>query len=329
MSTRYKKFDFLRGLAIIGVVLIHVTAPLATEGEVLAILVNQISRFAVPVFFFLSGWGLTIAKSFAKSEGYGDFLKARFLSVFPQYILWNFIYLAYSDVWGSENLTEVFKAFLLGTIYNHLYFVPVILVLYVFYPLLLKIANKGGVLLSLLITIISQLSDVWIQHEYFYMNKNILNWIFYFIFGMWFAKNFKEKIRRLQKYKYFIWVGFVLSMVLVLLTPFLVGDLFDFNLVLASTRPTVIFYSTMLILLVIVSPFHYEKLNKVLLKLSKYSFYIYLSHYLFLGIWRDIYETLGWNWSAFFYILFSFILIMGISYVISIFMQKVEKKIGL
>lgn len=329
MSTRYEKFDILRGFAIIGVVLIHITAPLATDGEVFAILINQMSRFAVPIFFFLSGWGLTIAESFTKSEGYWDFLKARFLSVFPQYIIWNFIYLAYSDVWSSQNLKEVLGDFLLGTIYNHLYFVPVILILYIFYPLLLKAANKAGVLFSLLITIISQLSDVWVQHEYFYMNKNILNWIFYFIFGMWFAKNFKEKTRHLQKYKYFIWVGLVLSMSLVLLTPFLVGDIFDFNLVLASTRPTVIFYSTMLVLFMIVTPFHQQKLNEILLKLSKYSFYIYLSHYLFLNIWRDIYSAIGWNCNELLYILFSFLLVMGISYLVGVLMRKAEKKIGL
>src|SRR5699024_12452122 len=68
MDTRYEKFDILRGFAIIGVVLIHITAPLATDGDVFSIIVNQMSRFAVPVFFFLSGWGLTAAKSYEKSE---------------------------------------------------------------------------------------------------------------------------------------------------------------------------------------------------------------------------------------------------------------------
>lgn len=329
MDTRYEKFDILRGFAIIGVVLIHITAPLATDGDVFSIIVNQISRFAVPVFFFLSGWGLTAAKSYEKSEGYWDFLKARFLSVFPQYILWNFIYLAYSDVWNSPNFTELLKAFLLGTIYNHLYFVPVILVLYIFYPFLLKVANKFGVLLSLFITIVSQLSDVWIQYEYFYMNKNILNWIFYFIFGIWFSKSFKEKVGNLQKYKLPIWIGLVLSMTLVILTPFLVGELFDFNLVLASTRPTVIFYSTMLVLFMIVTPFNHQKLNEIFLNLSKYSFYIYLSHYIFVSTWRDIYLDLGWNWNSAIYILLTFISIIGISYIIGILMRKVEKKIGL
>ena len=52
MSTRYEKFDILRGFAIIGVVL-TINAPLATDGEVFAILINQMSRFAVPIFLFI------------------------------------------------------------------------------------------------------------------------------------------------------------------------------------------------------------------------------------------------------------------------------------
>lgn len=326
MSTRYEKFDILRGFAIIAVVLIHITAPLATDGDIFSIIVNQVSRFAVPVFFFLSGWGLTMAESYKKSESYWSFLKARFSNVLPQYVVWNFIYLAYSDVWSVENFSELLKAFLSGTIYNHLYFVPVILTLYVFYPLLLKISNKTGVLISLLITIISQLSDLWIVHEYFYMNRNIFNWIFYFIFGIWFSKNFEDKVQRLQKYKIPIRIGLVLSMILVVLTPFLIGDLFDFSLVLASTRPTVIYYSTMLVLFMIVTPFSHQKFNKPFRILSKYSFYIYLSHYIFVSLWRDFYLKSGWDWNSLLYISVTFILVMSISMAVSFFTRKIEKR---
>ena len=59
MSKRYEKFDILRAFAILAVVLIHITAPLATDEDIFSIVLNQVSRFAVPVFFILSGWGLT------------------------------------------------------------------------------------------------------------------------------------------------------------------------------------------------------------------------------------------------------------------------------
>ncbi|HLR92583.1 MAG TPA: acyltransferase [Atopostipes sp.] len=326
---RYEKFDILRGFAIIAVVLIHVTAPLATDGDVVAIIINQISRFAVPVFFILSGWGLTVAESYEKSEGYWDFLKARFLGVFPQYILWNFIYLAYSDVWTVESLGEFIQALLLGTIYNHLYFVPVILALYVVYPLVLKYVNKVWVSISLLITIISQISEIWIQHEYFYMNRNIFNWIFYFIFGVWLAKDFRNYIERLQKYKLPIYVGLVISVIPVLLTPFLVGDTFDYNLTLASTRPTVIFYSIMVVLFMIVARFEHEKINNIMLTLSKYSFYIYLSHYLFLSLTRRVYLDLELDIVSILYISILLVIVTIISLAAGKLIRRGEKKIGL
>lgn len=326
---RYEKFDILRGFAILAVVLIHITAPLATDGDILSIIVNQVSRFAVPVFFILSGWGLTIAGSYEKSEGYLDFLKARFLSVFPQYILWNFIYLAYSDVWTVENFGELLRALLLGTIYNHLYFVPIILVLYVVYPFILRYVNKYLVAVSLIITMISQLTEIWIQHEYFYMNRNIFNWIFYFIFGVWLAKDFRGYIERLQKYKVPIYVGLVISVIPVLLTPFLVGDTFDFNLTLASTRPTVIFYSLMVVLFMIVVRYENENGNRIFLTISKYSFYIYLSHYLFVSLGRDWYLDSGLEIPSFIYIPVFLVIVVIASVVVGKLIRWGEKKIGI
>lgn len=52
ISKRYENFDSLRGIAIIGVVLIHITAPLTVENNFIGLLLNQLSRFAVPVFFY-------------------------------------------------------------------------------------------------------------------------------------------------------------------------------------------------------------------------------------------------------------------------------------
>lgn len=55
MNKRFENFDYLRGFAMIGVVLIHITAPLVSSGDLWSWLFNQLSRFAVPVFFLLSG----------------------------------------------------------------------------------------------------------------------------------------------------------------------------------------------------------------------------------------------------------------------------------
>lgn len=332
MSARYEKFDILRGLAIVGVILIHITAPLATDDDVLAIVVNQISRFAVPVYFILSGWGLTIADSYKRSKSYGDFLKKRFLGIFPQYFLWNIIYLFYTDVWNIPGdlswgmLYDIAKSLLMGTIYNHLYFVPVILIFYAAYPLLLKIANKYGVTLSLIITMLSQVSDLWVEHEYFYMNKNIFNWLFFFIFGVWLAKNFTQKVQYVQKYKVPIILGALVTMGMVIFTPFVVGGVFDYNLALASTRPSVIFYSLMVVLLIMVIPFRNDRLNHIFLTLSKYSFYIYLSHYLFVDFLRNSYLNAGLNLNTMIYILLFLLLVTLASLAVGVVTRKIEQR---
>lgn len=318
-----------------GVLLIHITAPLATDGNLFSIILNQISRFAVPVYFFLSGWGLTITDSFERSESYWAFLKKRLLSILPQYLLWNIIYLVYSDVWiihtdfSLNVLGELFKGLLLGNFYNHLYFISLIIAFYILYPLLLKISNKYGVLLSLVVTLISQLSDLWIKHEYFYMNQNIFNWLFYFILGVWFAKHFEEKVDKIQKYKGPILLGTVISMLLVISTPFPLNDLFDYTIALASTRPSVIFYSIMIILAVIVLPMNVQFLNKGLLRLSQYSYYIYLSHYLFVSVFRETYLNLGLNLNAVVYIVLSLGFVLGASLIVGVVTRRVEKMIGI
>ena len=332
MQARYEKFDILRGFAIVGVILIHITAPLATDGDLFSIVVNQISRFAVPVYFILSGWGLTIANSFARSDGYWDFLKKRFMSIFPLYFLWNIIYLFYTDVWhipgdlSMAMLYDISKSLLLGTVYNHLYFVPVILIFYVVYPILLRIANKYGILLSLMITMLSQVSDLWIEHEYFYMNKNVFNWLFFFIFGVWLANNFAEKVAYVQKYKMPIVLGLMITMLMVIFTPFVVGGVFDYNLALASTRPTVIFYSLMVVLFVMVVNFKSTFLHNLFLALSKYSFYIYLSHYLFVDFLRESYLKADVHLNPVVYTILFLFLVTCASLAVGIGTRKLERR---
>jgi len=330
MSKRYEKFDILRGIAIIGVMFIHITASPVYQGDVFSIVLNQIARFAVPVFIFLSGWGLTISDSLERSDNYWDFLKVRFLGIIPQYLIWNVIYLIYSDIWEtSVDLTfaELLQEILLGTIYNHLYFVPVILVFYIAYPLLLKMSNRWGVLFTLFVTLASQISDVWFEHAYFYMNKNIFNWLFYFVLGIWMAKHFGRMINKVQNYKPSITITTVISMVGVILTPFLLGDFFEYNLAIASTRPSVIFYSVMVILLAMIIPFNVKFLNKIFLKLGQYSFYIYLNHYLFVNWTRDLYTYFNLDLSAPVFIVLSFLLITVASLMVAAGTKKLEDKV--
>lgn len=117
MGKRYVNFDYLRGLAILAVMTIHVTAPTAVEDVTSAIILNQTARFGVPVFIFLSGWGLTVSNSYPRADSYFDFLKKRLSKLLPAYLVWNLVYLLFRFFIREESLTfsEAIEGLIRGT----------------------------------------------------------------------------------------------------------------------------------------------------------------------------------------------------------------------
>lgn len=93
MGTRRMEMDILRGLAILSVVIIHISAQPINAGvtgpmEVFYVILNQVTRFAVPAFLLLSGMGLTISGS--GEDSYFRFLKKRLSKILPLYLfLWH------------------------------------------------------------------------------------------------------------------------------------------------------------------------------------------------------------------------------------------------
>lgn len=259
-------------------------------GNTDAIIFNQIARFGVPVFIFLSGWGITVADSYKRSEGYWDFLKTRLGKLVSAYLVWNVVYLLYGVI-ASGEMIEIGAAFVgvfLGTNAPHLYFVPLIVVFYMLYPWLLKVGQSYiGVVVSLLVTIYSLLATWGITIEGFTRNHNVLNWVFYFVFGIWVAENqdwLKEKVN-----KYLAGGLLVASLALVILEPTELTE----EILLTQTRPSVIFYSVMVIVLFAIMNAEKFPLQKGLVELSEHSYYIYLSHYLFVYLYRDVFPDLN------------------------------------
>ena len=85
MKQYVKSIDSLRILCILAVLLIHTstrtleTAKFDLTGFPLTIFLNQIARFAVPLFFIISGF--VLETNFDQSSGYISFLKKRFSKI--------------------------------------------------------------------------------------------------------------------------------------------------------------------------------------------------------------------------------------------------------
>src|SRR5690606_26499776 len=120
--------------------------------------------------------------------------------IIPLYLLWSIIY--YIVSYETYSITDFLTGFVLGH-YYHLYYVPLIIFLYLVYPILKQCAkNFLGLLIVLFITILSHVADIVTGAEIFNNSLNIFNWLFYFVFGIWFAHNFEDKIKKLREKKY-------------------------------------------------------------------------------------------------------------------------------
>lgn len=134
--------SFLRILATLSVIVIHVSGPLVVKfGEIssfdwnVANFFDSISRYSVPLFFMISG-------SLLLSQNYGfiEFLKKRLGKILPPFLFWSLIYSIlnrYVFVSEAFNSSKIVKDIFYGSEY-HLWFIYTLIGVYLFTPILQK-----------------------------------------------------------------------------------------------------------------------------------------------------------------------------------------------
>ncbi|WP_353708685.1 acyltransferase family protein [Cellulosimicrobium sp. ES-005] len=134
--------DWLRVLAIVGVVTIHVVgstalAPWARTSRLgwLAIWLDIGFVFVVPVFVMISG---ALFLDPARFRGTGDFLRRRALRLLPALVVWHLVYWAFRVVYLDQEIgvRDFLESTVTGRLYPHLYYFWVVLGLVVVTPVL-------------------------------------------------------------------------------------------------------------------------------------------------------------------------------------------------
>jgi surface polysaccharide O-acyltransferase-like enzyme len=139
--TRNYAIDALRIIAILGVILIHVTSRSLAQGHYDLIGLYQIffferlARFAVPLFFIISGY--TLQSRYDKTFDIKKYYTKRASRLLIPYICWSFLY-AVLNGHLEPNMT-FFKKLVQGGTAIHLYFIPVLFIMYALFPLIRKI----------------------------------------------------------------------------------------------------------------------------------------------------------------------------------------------
>lgn len=174
---RNKIIDNMRGLCMLGVVGIHIgSLALAPNSFTLYLLLEILSRYSVPSFFFISGYGLACTDKgllAGSALNYIDFMKKRLRGAGLPYVSWSLFYMLY--FWlilppGFVSWEPLHVAFVLffGLGCYHLYFMVILLWFYGTYPLWRKllriIIHHNHAFMLVLLFIFQLLFNWWATH---------------------------------------------------------------------------------------------------------------------------------------------------------------------
>ena len=165
--------DNLRGICMLGVIGIHIgSLALAPNNFTLYLLLEILSRYSVPSFFFISGYGLACTDKGLLSGSrlnYIDFMKKRLRGGGLPYLSWSLFYMLYFWLilppgFVSWNPLHVAYVLFFGLGCYHLYFMVILLWFYASYPLwrqLLRIIIHKSIPFMLVLLFIFQLAFNW------------------------------------------------------------------------------------------------------------------------------------------------------------------------
>jgi len=286
--------DILRVISIFAVILIHTTSrTLETvhydlQSTTWSFILNQISRFAVPLFFLISGFVLELNSG--SFTNYFTYLKKRIHRIIIPYVFWSAVY--YYFVY-THHSAGFFATLLDGSSSYQLYFIPSLLLLYLIFPLLhrmLSFLSRWWVLLPILLV------QVYLQQEayhfrplpvYYPVNIAILNF-FPFLIGMVSAR-FRDKLLPVfTKYRYLLFLAVIFFGGFVAWQGYTrYYQIWNFEAFYFQWRPGVLFYTLSLF------GFCYYLFHRISIPpglvsfLSRSSFFVYFVHIIVLeNIWK-------------------------------------------
>ena len=161
--------DVLRLISILAVVMIHTTTKVfeITGNHLmqtpLTLFLNQSARFAVPLFFMISGF--TLKLNYPDNANLWVYFKKRISRLLLPYAVWSGIY--YFLIYPGNN-QPFWRISLYGGASYQLYFIPTILLFYLLFPLV----NQFWKLFSTkYMVIVLGLIQMWILARVYYGNE--------------------------------------------------------------------------------------------------------------------------------------------------------------
>ena len=300
MKDRIKYLDKLRFFAIFCIIMLHVLSifrwkyfSINTTNFLLMTLIDTFTRVGIPIFFMLTG----ILMFQKQDENYKVFLKKRVLKLFYSYFFACIIYYGYNIIVKKVPISiyEFLREVTSGSVEYHLWYMPVIILIYILIPFIKKIAeNLKQEELRNMIGIVFVLSNVFIgissllaANNYYLLQKftfpNLIGYMNYLFLGYYL---YKYDIKITKKL-------ILLSIISILLIPictYLVSTE-SINDVFLDSLSLFVFYPSCFIFIWFKNHKNIEfskKIENFIKKNVDSIFYVYLIHVLVLSIIQNI-----------------------------------------
>ena len=286
----FRWVDLIRVLGAFLVVVAHISFS-GSGSPLAAAYYFVLSRIAVPLFFMVSGYLLL-----GKEESYRDFFRKRALKVFVPFLVWSVIYL----LWKREGFDQPFSlklvaSYLMKTIRgpreNHLWFFYALIGLYLFTPILRVFVSKASLrdlfyfcglwfLVVPVFSFVQEFTPIRIGFELYF----IAGYSGYFMLGYLLGK---FEFTHLQSYGLGL-LFLLFSIATTLLNARLESEYFvsylSMNIVLMTVFAFILLREVQI----------GDRLNNILLPLSRASFGIYLAHVIVLAELEKLPIVSGW-----------------------------------
>ena len=311
---RLAAVEYIRGISMLGVVGIHVGSLYMENSAAnvwLAATFEALTRFAVPIFFFISAFGLFY--NLREPFSYGNFLRRRLAAVLIPYLAWSVFYVRH-DAWyyGAPlpTLGEFGHDLFFGTTKYHLYFLVILLWFYVLMPLFIPLVKRTGQKLLVFLFVLQIIFDyissysttfgtfVWslpdsFGKDFFVYRLNfwVLHYFFIFVLGGVLALH-AERFRNFLREKFALLTLFFSASAIGMFVHFVwLVRITGYTPVGATNTahqlsPVGIIYTVAasLFFFALFSQQPYPKIfNPLLALLGRHSYFVYLAHPLILG----------------------------------------------
>lgn len=213
---RVSAVEAIRGISMMGVIGIHIGAEYLANPSPnihLVALFDIGTRFAVPIFFFISAFGLFYGQSPSAPFSYRDFLVRRGRAVMIPYLVWSLFYLlhdAYVYGVGFPPITVLPGILFFGNAKYQLYFMVILIWFYLLMPLWRVLLARMTLPLLAAILLVQVAFDYWSSFDtafnlyvyalpegtllrallFYRLNYWVMHYVFIFLLGGYVALHF-------------------------------------------------------------------------------------------------------------------------------------------